>query len=103
MNPPPQVGHDIPGAGKGAQIMQLTKLQLAQIVSSAVSQALTQHLQHIASNSLLAAEAITAAVQQVQLPTKFEMAAFEGNSAASWLTWSQRVVCQATRMALRLN
>ena len=83
-----QVGHGIPGAEKGAQVMQLTKLQLAQIVSSAVSQALTQHLQHIASNSPLriAAEAITAAVQQVQAPTKFEMAAFEGNSAESWLT-----------------
>ena len=103
MNPSPQVGHEILGAEKGAQIMQLTTLQLAQIVSSAVSQALTQHLQHIASNSLLAAEAITAAVQQVQVPTKFEMAAFEDNSAASWLTWSQRVVYQARRMALRLN
>ena len=103
MNPPPQVGHGIPGAEKGARIMQLTKLQLAQIVSSTVSQALTQHWQHIASNSLLAAEAIIAVVQQVQVPTKFEMAAFEGNSAASWLTWSQRVVYQAKHMALRLN
>ena len=103
MNPPPQVGHKIPGAEMRAQIMQLTKLQLAQIVSSAVSQALTQHLQHIASSSLLAAEAITAAVQQVQVPTKFEMAAFEGKSAASGLTWSQRVVDQARHMALRLN
>ena len=84
----PQVGYEIPGAEKGAQVMQLTKAQLAQIVSSAVSQALTQNLHHMASNSPLciAAEAITAAVQQVQAPTKFEMAAFEGNSAASWLT-----------------
>ena len=68
MNPPPQVGHEIPGAEKGAQIMQATKLHLAQIVNSAVSQALTQHLQHIASNSLLAAEAITAQYNKYKSP-----------------------------------
>ena len=35
------------------------------------------------------------AVQQVQSPAKFDIPAFEGDSAASWLMWSQRVVCQA--------
>ena len=37
----------------------------------------------------------TAAVQQVQPSTKFDIPAFEGNSAASSLTWSERVVYQA--------
>ena len=37
----PQVGYDIPGAEEGAQMMQLTQVQLMQIVSSALSQALT--------------------------------------------------------------
>ena len=48
-----------------------------------------------ASNSPLAAAASTAAVQQVQSPIKFDVPVFEANSAASWLTWSQRVVCLA--------
>ena len=40
----PQVGHEIPGAEERGQMMQLTQIQLAQIVSSAVSQVLTQHV-----------------------------------------------------------
>ena len=43
----------------------------------------------------IAAAASTAAVQQVQTPTKFDIPVFEGDSAARWLTWSQRVVYQA--------
>ena len=39
-----QVGHEISGTEEEAQMMQLTQTQLAQIVSSAVSQALTQHV-----------------------------------------------------------
>ena len=74
--------------------MQLVQVQSAQIVKSAVSQALTQHMQQIAINPPLAAAAYTAAVQQVQSLTKFEIPAFEGDSAASWLTWSQTVVYQ---------
>ena len=73
----PQVGHNILGAGEGAHIMQLAQLQLSQIVSNAVIQALTQH------------------VEQVQTPIKFDALVFEGDSAASWLTWSQSVVHQA--------
>ena len=43
-----QVGHEISGAEEGAQMMQLIQVQLAQIVSSAVSQALTtQHVQQV--------------------------------------------------------
>ena len=74
-------------------MMQLTQVQPAQIVS-AVSQALTQHVQQTASNPPLVAAASTAAVQQVQSLIKFDVAVFEGDSAASWLTWSQRVVYQ---------
>ena len=37
----PQVGHNILGEGEGAHKMQLAQLQLAQIVSNAVIQALT--------------------------------------------------------------
>ena len=73
----PQVGHEILGAEEGAKIMQLAQLQLAQILSNAVIQALTQH------------------VEQVQTSIKFDAFVFEGDSAASWLTWSQRVVHQA--------
>ena len=91
----PHVGHEIPGAGEGAQMMQLTQVQSAQIVSSAVSHALTQHVQQTATNPPIAAAASTAAVQQVQTPIKFDVPIFEGDSAASWLTLSQRVVHQA--------
>ena len=38
----PQVGHKIPGADGGAQVVQLTQMQIAQIVSNAVSQVLTR-------------------------------------------------------------
>ena len=34
-------------------------------------------------------------VQQLQSPIKFDVAAFEGDSAANWLTWSQRFVDKA--------
>ena len=37
----------------------------------------------------------TTAAQQVQTSIKFDVPAFEGDSAASWLTWSQRVLYQA--------
>ena len=46
----PQVGHGILGAEEGAQMMRLTQVQLVQIVSSAVSQVLAQHVQQAASN-----------------------------------------------------
>ena len=36
----------------------------------------------------------TTAEQQVQPPIKFDVPATEGDSAASWFTWSQRVVYQ---------
>ena len=91
----PQVGHKVPGAEEGAHMTHLTQVQLAQILSSAVSQTLIQHMQPTASNPSLAAAASTAAVQQVQSPTNFEIRAFEGESAARWLTWSQRVIYQA--------
>ena len=57
--------------------MQLTQVQLAQIVSNAVIQALTEH------------------VQPVQTPIKFVALIFEGDRAASSLTLNQRVVHQA--------
>ena len=60
-----QVEHTISGAEEGAQMMQLAQVQLAQIVSSTVSQALTQHVQQAASNPPRAAAVSTAAVQQV--------------------------------------
>ena len=84
----PQVGHETPGTEEGTQMMQLTQVQLAQIVSSAASQTLTQQAQQTASNPLLTAAAGTATVQQVQSPIKFDVPIFEGDGAASWLTWS---------------
>ena len=42
-----QVGHEIPGAGDGAQVVQLTPMQIAQIVSNAMSQVLTNQTQQL--------------------------------------------------------
>ena len=87
----PQVGHTIPGADDGAQVMQLTQVQLARIVSSVVSQALTRQMKQ-RFNKLPPATAAnhvsqnTTAVQQIQSPIKFDVPAVEGDSAASWLT-----------------
>ena len=71
------VEHEIPGADDGAQVVQLTQIHIAQIVSNAESQALTHQ------------------IQQFQTPIKFNVPAFEGDSTASWLTWSRRVLYQA--------
>ena len=94
------VGHDIPGADDGAQVVQLTQIQIAQIVSNAVSQILTHQMQQIRNSppSATAANHVTqntTAAQQFQTPIKFDVPSFEGNSAASWLAWSQRVLYQA--------
>ena len=75
-------------------------MQIAQIVSNAVSQALTHQMQHIGNSppSATAANYVpqnTTAAQQFQTSIKFDVSAFEGNSTASWLTWSQRVLYQA--------
>ena len=69
-------------------MMHVTQVQVAQIVSSAVSQALTQHIQQIGSNSPLkpAANHVpqnTAAAQQVQSSIKFGVSAFDSDNAAS--------------------
>ena len=94
------VGHGIPGADDGAQVVQLTQIQIAQIVSNAVSQALTHQIQQLGNSppSVTAANHVTqntTAAQQFQAPIKFHVPAFEGDSTASWLTWSQRVLYQA--------
>ena len=57
------------------------QVQLAQIVNSTVSQALTQAVQQTASNPSLAAAASTAAVQQIQSSTMFEIPTFEGDNS----------------------
>ena len=75
------VGHEIPGANDGAQVIQLTQVEIAQIFSNAVSQALTHQ--------------IPTTAQQFQTPITFDVPSFEGDSTASWLTWSQRVLYQA--------
>ena len=80
------VGHEIPGAEDGAQVIQLTQVQIAQIVSNAVSQALTHQLQQLGN---------IPSTQQYQTSIKFDVPAFEGDSSTSWSTWSQRVLYQA--------
>ena len=75
--------------------MQLAQVQLAQIVSRSVSQALTQHVQQTANNPTIAGAASTAVLGHVQTPIKIDVPVFEGDSAGSWLTLSQRVVYQA--------
>ena len=56
------IGHKIPGADDGAHVVQMTQIQIAQIVNNAVSQALTRQR------------------QQFQTFTKFGVPAFEGDS-----------------------
>ena len=68
----PQVEHKIPGADEGAHMMHLSQVQLAQIVRSAVSQALTQYTQHTSSNPPLSVAASAAVVQPAQFATNFE-------------------------------
>ena len=87
-----QAGHEILGAEEGAQMMQLTQQQLAQIVISAVNKVITQHVQQTANKPIVAAPGTTA-VRQVQTPIKFDVPIFEGDSAASLL--GKRVVDQA--------
>ena len=87
----PQVGSDIPGADDGAQVVQLTQRQIAQIVSNAVSQALTHQMQQVGNSPLSAPAANyvpqnTTAAQQFQTFIKFDVPAFEGDSTASWVT-----------------
>ena len=94
------VGHDIPGASDGAQVIQLTQVQIVQIVSNAVSQALTHQKRQLGNSPPPATAANqatqnTTAAQQFQTPIKFDVLTFEGDSTASWLTWSQRVLYQA--------
>ena len=94
------VGHEIPGADDGAQVVQLTQIQIAQIVSNAVSQALTHQIQQLGNSPPSATTANhvrqnTTAAQQFQTPIKFDVPAFEGDNTASWSTWSQRVMYQA--------
>ena len=71
-------------------------MQIAQIVSNAVSQALTHAIQQIGNSppSATAANNVpqnTTAAQQFQTSIKFDVPAFECDTTASWLTWSQRV------------
>ena len=99
VNPLVGVGHEIPGANNGAQVIQLAQVEIAQIVSNAVSQALTHQIQQLVNSlsSTTAANHVTQntpAAQQFQPPIKFDVPAFEGDSTASWLTWSQRVLYQ---------
>ena len=44
------VGHEVPGADDGAQVVQLTQKQIAQIVSNAVSQTLTHEIQQLGNS-----------------------------------------------------
>ena len=95
---PVGVGHEIPGAEDGAQVIQLTQVQIAQIVRNAVSQALTHQLQQLGNLPSTAAGNMThntVAAQQYQTPIKFDVPAFEGESSTNWSTWSQRVLYQA--------
>ena len=86
-------------------MVQLTQIQIAQIVSNAVGQALTHQIQQLGNSSPSATAANhvtqnTTAAQQFQTPIKFDVPAFEGDSTASWLTWSQRVLHQARASGL---
>ena len=74
-------GHEIPGADDGAQVVQSTQIQIAQIVSNAVSQAPAHQIQQLGNSppSATAANHVTqntTAAQQFQTPTNFDVPAF---------------------------
>ena len=78
------VGHEIPEADDGTQVVQLTQIQIAQIVSNAVSQILTHQMQQIGNDppSATAANHMTqntTAAQQFQTYIEFDVPAFEGD------------------------
>ena len=91
----PQVGHEIQGKKRGAQMMQLTQVQLAQIVGngceSGTNPTCVADSEQPTNSSCSKYHAV---VQQVQAPIKFGVPVFESDTAASWLAWSQRVVHQ---------
>ena len=73
----PQVGHGIPGVNDGAQVVHSTQMQIAQIVSNAVSQALTHQMQQIDNTlpSAIAANYVpqnTTAAQQFQSSSMYQ-------------------------------
>ena len=74
-------------------MVQLTPVQIAQIVSNAVSQALTNHTQQL--REMVRTVLSDIFLQQVQTPIKYDIPRFEGKSTASWLTLSQRVIYEA--------
>ena len=83
-----------------SQVVQLTQMQIAQIVSNAVSQALIHQMQQGGNNppSATAADYVPQNItlaQQVQTSIKFDVPPFEGDSTASWCTWCLRVLYQA--------
>ena len=63
------VGHEISGADDGAQVVQLTKIQINRIVNNAVSQALTHQMQQIRNSpsSATAANHVTQNTTAAQL------------------------------------
>ena len=84
----PQVGHEIRGAHDSAKVVQLTQMQIAQIASNTVGQALTHQMQQIGNSppSATAANYVpqnTTAAQQFQTYIKYDVPAFEGDSTAS--------------------
>ena len=77
----PQVGREIPGVDDGAQVVQLTQMRIAQIVSNAVSQTLTHQMQQMGNSppSGTAANYVpqnTTATQQFQTSIKFDVPVF---------------------------
>ena len=64
-------------------MMQLSQVQLAQIVCSTVSRAQIQHMQQTSSNCSKSRDIKLDVIQQVQPPTMFDIPVFEDDSAAS--------------------
>ena len=82
----PQIGHEIPGAADGAQVVQLTQMQIAQILRNTVSQALTHQIQQI-GNIPSSATAVNYVSQ-----TRLQHNSFKHPS--SWMYQHSRVIVQ---------
>ena len=97
----PQLGHGIPGANGGAKVVQLTQEQLAYIVSSTVSQAVTQQMQQIGNNLPPA----TAANQVPQNTTAVNRFSHPSNSTYphSRVIVRQTGWCGARELSIRLE
>ena len=92
------VGHEVPGADDGGTIDAITDCADCKQRSTSGTDPPDATYKGNSPPSATAANHVTqntTAAQQFQTPIEFDVPAFEGDSTASRLTWSQKVLYQA--------